>query len=206
MKENSPSVVANWNYVTISIVVVTVLTLMVLYMPGMREIDTEILKSIRKFLSQFPSYIPAVITDFGRANWMLWPQITASAVLFSHKKYLKLFLLLFCTHASFLLTGLIKNFVCRERPCVYEGYSFPSGHSLTTMCFYGICLYLILKYTNSQFWRYFWATLFSLFIFLVALSRLWLGVHFLSDVLAGLFLGFMIVNLYIILDKFFTKG
>ena len=91
MKENSPSVVANWNYVTISIVVVTVLTLMVLYMPGMREIDTEILKSIRKFLGQFPSYIPAVITDFGRANWMLWPQITASAVLFSHKKYLKLF-------------------------------------------------------------------------------------------------------------------
>lgn len=206
MKENSPSVVANWNSVTISIVVVTVLTLMVLYMPGMREIDTEILKSIRKFLGQFPSYIPAVITDFGRANWMLWPQITASAVLFSHKKYLKLFLLLFCTHASFLLTGLIKNFVCRERPCVYEGYSFPSGHSLTTMCFYGICLYLILKYTNSQFWRYFWATLFSLFIFLVALSRLWLGVHFFSDVLAGLFLGFMIVNLYIILDKFFTKG
>lgn len=206
MKENSPSVVANWNYVTISIVVVAVLTLMVLYMPGMREIDTEILKSIRKFLGQFPSYIPAVITDFGRANWMLWPQITASAVLFSHKKYLKLFLLLFCTHASFLLTGLIKNFVCRERPCVYEGYSFPSGHSLTTMCFYGICLYLILKYTHSQFWRYFWATLFSLFIFLVALSRLWLGVHFLSDVLAGLFLGFMIVNLYIILDKFFTKG
>lgn len=206
MKENSPSVVANWNYVAISIVVVTVLTLMVLYMPGMREIDTEILKSIRKFLGQFPSYIPAVITDFGRANWMLWPQITASAVLFSHKKYLKLFLLLFCTHASFLLTGLIKNFVCRERPCVYEGYSFPSGHSLTTMCFYGICLYLILKYTNGQFWRYFWATLFSLFIFLVALSRLWLGVHFLSDVLAGLFLGFMIVNLYIILDKFFTKG
>lgn len=206
MKDNGPSVVANWNYVTISVVVATILTLVVLYMPGMREIDIAILKSIRKFLGQFPNYIPVVITDFGRANWMLWPQITASAVLISHKKYLKTFLLLFFTHASFLLTGLIKNFVCRERPCVYEGYSFPSGHSLTTMCFYGICLYLILKYTQSQFWRYFFATLFSLFIFLVALSRLWLGVHFLTDVLAGLFLGFLLVNLCIILDKFFTKG
>ena len=206
MKENGPSVVANWNYVTISIIVATILTLMVLYMPGMREIDTEILKTIRNFLGQFPSYIPAVITDFGRANWMLWPQITASAVLISHKRYLKTFLLLFFTHASFLLTGLIKNFVCRERPCIYEGYSFPSGHSLTTMCFYGICLYLILKYTQGQFWRYFYATIFTLFIFLVVLSRLWLGVHFLTDVLAGLFLGFLLVNLYIILDKFFTKS
>jgi len=206
MKDNGCSVVANWNYVTISLVVVTVLTLLVLYMPGIREVDMEILKAIRKFLGQFPSYIPAVITDFGRANWMLWPQITACSVLLSHRRNIKTFLLLFMTQASFLLTGLVKNFVCRERPCVYEGYSFPSGHSLTTVCFYGICIYLILKYVQNEFWRYFLAITFGVFIFLVMLSRLWLGVHFLTDVLAGFFLGFMLVNFYIILDKFFTKG
>lgn len=206
MKDNGCSVVVNWNFVTLSLVVVTVLTLLVLYMPGMREIDMELLKSIRRFLGQFPSYIPAVVTDFGRANWMLWPQITAYSVLISHRRYLKTFLLLFMTHASFFLTGLLKNFVCRERPCVYPEYSFPSGHSLTTVCFYGICIYLILKYVQNEFWRYFLAITFGVFIFLVMLSRLWLGVHFLTDVLAGFFLGFMLVNLYIILDKFFTKG
>lgn len=206
MKDNNYSVVANWNYVTISIVIATILTLLVLYLPGMREIDSEILKCIRKFLGQFPSYIPAVVTDFGRANWMLWPQITACSVLLSHGKYLKTFLLLFFTQISFSLTGILKDFVCRERPCVYPGYSFPSGHSLTTMCFYGICIYLIMKYTRSEFWRYLLAIILGVFIFLVALSRLWLGVHFPSDVLAGLFLGFMLVNLYIIADKFFSKG
>jgi len=57
MRDNS-NVVLNWNYVTLSLVVFVVITLMILYMPGMREIDTEILKSIRRFLGQFPSYIP----------------------------------------------------------------------------------------------------------------------------------------------------
>ena len=55
----------------------------------------ELLKGIRRFLGQFPSYIPAVVTDFGRANWMLWPQITAYSVLISHRRYLKTFLFLF---------------------------------------------------------------------------------------------------------------
>ena len=206
MKNNGSSTVANWNYVTLSIVVVTILTVLVLYMPGLREIDTAILKSIRKFLGVFPSYIPLAVTDFGRANYMLWPQITACAVLISHRRYLKTFLLLFFIQLAYLCVGWMKNFVCRERPCVYEGYSFPSGHSLTTMCFYGILIYLIMKYVVNDFWRWTLSIILGVFIFLVALSRLWLGVHFPTDVLGGLFFGFMLVNLYIIFDKFFTKG
>ena len=78
MKDNNSSVVANWNYVTLSLVVVSILTVLVLYMPGLREVDIAILKATRKFLGQFPSYIPLAVTDFGRANWMLWPQIPYS--------------------------------------------------------------------------------------------------------------------------------
>ena len=206
MKDNSSSVVENWNYVTLSLVVVSVLTILVLYLPGIRDFDVAILKAIRKFLGQFPSYIPLAVTDFGRANWMLWPQITACSVLISHKKYIKTFLLLFFTQLSYILTGVLKNFVCRERPCISTTYSFPSGHTLTTMCFYGIVLYLILKYVHNTFWRWFFGITFSLFIFFVALSRMWLNYHFLTDVVAGLFAGFMLVNLYIILDKFFSKS
>ena len=203
MSTRSNGVVANWNYVTISIIVVTVLTVMVLYMPGLREFDIGVLSSIRRFLAPYPSYIPAFVTEFGRANHMLWPQIAACSTLVSHQKYLKAFLLVFFTQGAFFITDLLKNFICRERPCVYPGYSFPSGHSSTTMCFYGIVIYLILHYTRNEFWRYFLAVFFGIFIFLVALSRLWIGVHFLTDVIAGLFLGFMLVNLYIILVKAF---
>ena len=55
MKDNSCSTALNWHYITVSVVALTILTLMVLYMPGLREIDTEILKSVRRFLGQFPS-------------------------------------------------------------------------------------------------------------------------------------------------------
>lgn len=205
MKENN-SVVANWNCVTLSVVVLAVLTLMVLYMPGLREIDMEILKAVRKFLAPYPSYIPAFFSNYGGVGNFWWPQITACAVLVSHQKYLKAFLLVFFTQGAYFLVDIFKNFVCRERPCIHAGYSFPSGHTTTTMCFYGIIIYLILYYVRNTFWRYFLAIFFGLIIFFVALSRMWLNVHFLTDVLAGLFLGFLLVNLYIILDKFFKRG
>ena len=202
MKENS--VVVNWNYVTLSIVVFAAITLMVLYMPGLREIDMEILKATRKFLEQFPSYIPVFFSNYGGVGNFWWPQIAAGSVLVSHRKYLKAFLLIFFTQGSYILIDVIKNLICRERPSLYHGYSFPSGHSTITMCFYGIIIYLILHYVRNNFWRNFLAIFFGFMIFMVAISRLWLGVHFLTDVIAGLFLGFFFVNLYIILDKFFS--
>ena len=195
----------NWSYIAFSLVISTTLTLLVLYMPGLREFDMGLLKSIRKFLGQFPSYIPVFFSNYGGVGNFWWPQITAGAVLISHQKYLKTFLLVFFTQGAYILTDVLKNFICRERPCIHPGYSFPSGHTLTSMCFYGIIIYLVMQYVRSQFWRVALSTFFGFMIFMVAISRLWLGVHFLTDVLAGLFFGLILVNLYIILDKFFTK-
>ncbi|MBE7709222.1 MAG: phosphatase PAP2 family protein [Cyanobacteria bacterium SIG32] len=204
MKENS--VVVNWNYVTLSLIIFALFTVAVLYMPGLREIDTEILKAIRKFLGQFPNYIPVFFSNYGGVGNFWWPQIAAGSVLVSHRKFLKAFLLIFFTQGSYILIDVIKNLICRERPGlnIYSGYSFPSGHTTITMCFYGIIIYLIMTHTRSQFWRIFLSVFFGFMIFMVAISRLWLGVHFPTDVLAGLFLGFLFVNLFIILDKFFA--
>lgn len=206
MKNNDYSVVHNWNYITLSLIVFVSLALLVIYMPGIREFDIAILKSIRKFLAPYPNYIPVFFSNFGGVNNFIWPQITACAVLVSHQKYLKAFLLVFITQGSYFLVDIIKSFICRERPCIHDGYSFPSGHSSTSMCFYGIVIYLIMKYTKSPFWRYLLSTIFGIIIFMIALSRLWLNVHYPTDVIAGLFFGFMMVNFYIILDKFFSKN
>ena len=206
MKDNSSSVVLNWNYVTLSLIVFVALTLLVLYFPNMRSIDTELLRTIRKFLGQFPSYIPVFFSNYGGIGNFWWPQITAGAVLISHQKYLKTFLLIFFTQGAYVFVdSYFKNIICRERPSIHAGYSFPSGHTTISMCFYGIIIYLVMKYVRSAFWRIALSIFFGFIIFMVALSRLWLGVHFPTDVVAGLFLGFLFVNLYIILDKFFTN-
>lgn len=203
MKENH-SVIANWNYVTLSIIVFALLTTLILYMPGFKEIDLELLKNIKKFLGQFPSYIPIFFSNYGGVGNFWWPQIAAGSVLVSHQKYVKAFLLIFFTQGSYIIVDNIKNMIGRDRPILHAGYSFPSGHTTITMVFYGILIYLILQYVRNSFWRNFLAIFFSLMIFMVGLSRLWLGVHFPTDVIAGLFLGFFFVNLYVILDKFFS--
>ncbi len=204
-KHQESGIALNLNYVVISVVVLAVLTLFVLYMPGLTEFDANVLHSIRLALSPYPVSFAQFVTEFGRSYQMFWPQVAAGSVLISHKKYVKTFLLIFFTQATYVITIAMKNFVCRERPCVYPEFSFPSGHTSTTVCFYGILIYLVLHYAKSDFWRYFLTILFSVWIILVAVSRLWLGVHYPVDVIAGFFLGFMMVNLFIIVSKSLSK-
>lgn len=207
MKNKDYDTVLSWNYIIISLIFISVFTMLVLYLPNMREIDVNILNAVTQALAPYPAYIPKFITNFGWEYFMLWPQIAAGSVLVSHRKYAKAFWLIALTQLSFFINNIVKNFVCRERPCgdAYPGFSFPSNHMFATVTFYGIVIYLIVRYTQRGFWRYFLVTIISLFIFMCGLSRMWLGVHYLSDVLAGAFMGLLMVNLYIIITRKLTK-
>jgi len=205
MKNNTQSRVLNWHYITVSLIFAVVILLCVLYLPPTKDFDSGMLQAVRTNLSWFPSFIPVMLNEIGRCHYV-WPLIASCGILVSHKYYIPAFLLVFFTQGAHVLTDCIKNIVCRQRPCgdSYPGYSFPSGHSLTAMCFFGILIYLVHRHI-SGFWKYFFITIFGMLIILNGLSRLWLGVHFPTDVLEGMFLGFILVNLYIILDKFFSR-
>lgn len=205
MKNHEYSASINWHYIIVFLIFGVAILLMVLYMPNLREIDSNILKTIQNTLTPFPQYIPVLINEIGK-NYYVWPLIVSGSVLISHKYYLETFLLVFFTQASFAVTIFMKDIICRQRPCgeSYPGYSFPSGHSLCAMCFFGILIYFLYKHSYG-FWRYFLITVFSIFIVIIGISRLVLGVHFLTDVLEGFILGFILVNICIILDKFFSK-
>lgn len=192
----------NWHYIAVSLVVVTILTLTVLYVPDIREMDFELLKSIQKLCSPYPNWIPFIVNEIARFNYF-WPLLASCSVLVSHRYYSKALMLLLFTQAAYYLTDFLKNIVCRERPCsaaVRAGYSFPSGHTLVAMTFFGILIYLVQRHICG-FWKYFLTTVFCLLIILAALTRLMLNVHFATDVLAGLFTGFILVNFYALLDR-----
>lgn len=204
MKHNESGIALNWNYVIVSIVIIAIFTLFVLYFPSMREIDGNILHSIRLALSPYPAYIPTFISGFGREYYMFWPQLAVVSTLLAERRFMKAAFFVGFVQLTYFVTNLFKNFVCRERPTGSE-FGFPSLHASTTMCLYGIVIYLILHYVRNDFWRNFLAIFFGIWIFMCALSRLWLGVHFLSDVITGLFLGFLFVNLYIIITKSLSR-
>lgn len=96
-----------------------------------------------------------------------------------------------------LLNLLLKSVFDRPRPELFEWRtphaahsSFPSGHSMTAMTVYAILAYLIVRLEPSRRLRRLTLGIFTLVVLLVGLSRLYLGVHYPSDVLAGYFIGF----------------
>lgn len=98
------------------------------------------------------------------------------------------------------LNQLLKHIVQRPRPTEYRlidesGYSFPSGHSMVSAAFYGFLIYLIFKNVKNKYIKSISITLLSLLVCLIGISRIYLGVHYTSDVLAG----FLISILYLII-------
>ena len=91
---------------------------------------------------------------------------------------------------ALVINQVLKFIVQRPRPegyrlAVETSYSFPSGHSMISMAFYGLLIWMVWKYERDNILRHVWCCLFAFIIVMVGLSRIYLGVHYASDVLAG---------------------
>ena len=89
-----------------------------------------------------------------------------------------------------LLNVVLKTIVQRPRPEGFRlveetGFSFPSGHSMVAMAFFGLIIWLVWRYEASPRRRLALTACFSLVILMIGISRIYLGVHYASDVLGG---------------------
>lgn len=101
-----------------------------------------------------------------------------------------------------LINQGIKHIVRRPRPNVLrlveeDGYSFPSGHSMVSMAFYGIIIYLVYKNVTNKYLKWTLITLLSLLILSIGFSRIYVGVHYFTDVVGGFLLGLAYLIIYI---------
>jgi undecaprenyl-diphosphatase len=102
---------------------------------------------------------------------------------------------------------LLRHFIHRTRPdtlyvsnMFFKTSSFPSGHAFGAMVICGLLAYLSAKYLPTP-WNYIAAILLGLFILAVGISRVYLGAHYPTDVIAGWLLGAIVVLLIVVFIK-----
>lgn len=82
-----------------------------------------------------------------------------------------------------------------------HGFSFPSGHTTNNIAFYGLAIYIIYNNVKNKKLRNILIIIFSLIACIIPFSRIYLRVHYVSDVLAGICLG--IICIIVTVNKFF---
>ena len=131
---------------------------------------------------------------------------TLAAIFFFFKLKNKKFILqlLGVLILSALANMALKEAFNRARPTiehmvVVETLSYPSGHAMSAMAFYGFLIYLVFQIKMNRWLRTFLAVLFSALIFFIGLSRVYLGVHFPSDVVGGFIAGLIWIAFCVVL-------
>lgn len=150
------------------------------------KIDLAVSSFVATFHTTWLTSFFLFITEFGYIRFLLLFLILI-LVCFHRERFA--YLLPIHLAIVTLLNFLLKQLFARPRPefslITETGFSFPSGHAMVTMAFYGYSLYVVVKLVKKKWLRNSLIVLFVSIIFLVGLSRIYLGVHYVTDVLAG---------------------
>lgn len=158
--------------------------------------DDSFIWLIRYFANPVLDRIMIIITDIGFGTSYI-VIVAATLLLLAYlKRWWELGALTICLAGGAVLSFLLKTLFHRTRPDLFRvvqetGYSFPSGHALATMCFYGMVAYLIMRIIDSWRGRLTVMTLAVILSVLIGISRIYLGVHYPTDVVAGYAAGSM---------------
>lgn len=160
----------------------------------MKAIDQFIFALLRSFASAQLTTVFKIITNLGSFLGIL---IVTFLVFLVNRKVS--YICLGASMIQVLLNMMIKAIVRRPRPNVdvfisETNYSFPSGHAMAITCMYGLLIYYL--YSSKIKYRKLLITVCIFIIVLVSLSRVYLGVHYFSDIIGGILLSSSLV-LYI---------
>ena len=106
---------------------------------------------------------------------------------------------------------ILKNIFAVERPNVNQliapgGFGYPSGHSMNAMVFFGLSAILMLRYSKRKMLKVGF-TVFAIFaILLVGLSRIYLGVHTMTDVIGGYLAGGVVLCAATLIESRLRRG
>ncbi len=159
------------------------------------------------FITDTNTRVVLFITFFGSYLFMITAWLLVfSFYLFIRKNKWHFITMLTIAVSNFGLMVGLKFFFNRPRPLIpllkeIPGLSFPSGHAFMSMIFYGLLISIVYRDIKSLWKKWIVISILLSFIFLVGFSRVYLRVHYLSDVLAGYCFGILSLTILLWLMK-----
>lgn len=172
---------------------------------SLNSIDTRIQKAMALLLQDRVVDWVVFITNLGGTRGTVIGVLIVGIPLLLRRRWWSAFGLVFATAGGGLVVLGLKAFFARARPVEQiisaGGYAFPSGHAFSAMVFFGFLIFLAYKHLRHATLQVI-VTLFSfIMIVLIGLSRVYLNVHWLTDVLGGFFAGFVWLVLSILIVR-----
>lgn len=146
------------------------------------------------------------VTQLGNTEPLLLSFMLVCILFLLFKKYTQLVAIFLTFGGSAVITFVIKNIVQRARPIdgliVEHGFSFPSGHAFAAVCFWGVLFYLLSTLTKNKPLKLLLLAIALLLAFLIGFSRVYIGVHWPSDVIASYLLsGVYVIAILILVEN-----
>ncbi len=168
-------------------------------MEFINSVDDKIYLLLFNLQSQFLTVTMITISLFASTITLIAVSVLLLIIL-KEKKYSKFIALNLVL--SFVINRILKYIVRRQRPgriqfVTEKGFSFPSGHTMISFAFYGFIIYLLYKNMKNKKIRNTVIALLSILVFLIGISRIYLGVHYVTDVLGGFIFGAIYLFLFI---------
>lgn len=160
-----------------------------------QRFDERVLRWFQSHRSETLDEIMLEATVLGSGVVLFMMVAIVSVFLWQTKHHWSVYILLMGVFGGQILNGILKDYFNRPRPSVVEGIdavhslSFPSGHAMTSMVVYGSVAYLVARLEPTKLMRLSTWVVTSFIIITVGISRMYLGVHYPSDVLAGYIAG-----------------
>lgn len=160
------------------------------------SLDANVFNGVIKIENSFITKFLYIITNLASTIGII-VLIILTGIIFARKKALSDFKYVISNVCvGVFLMQVLKQIIKRARPSwkwiVQGGFSYPSGHTISSFALYGTLMLLVYKKVNGKYRKPLLIG-FSLMIILTGFSRIYFGAHYLTDVLASIILGSMIL-------------
>ncbi|KAB7707184.1 phosphatase PAP2 family protein [Bacillus aerolatus] len=179
--------------------------------PLLVRYDVKIILFFEGIRTEFLNDFFFLFTEIGSIKVLRPLAVIVSAFLLMKKRYLEIFFFLLAFLGVRGVNYLLKQAFERERPSFNSiieagSYSFPSGHAMNSTAFFGFLFYLFIHILKvGQKHRLVWLTVTITIVVLIAISRVYLGVHYLTDIVAGACGGLLYLFIVIYLYKLSSR-